>query len=180
MISGIIFNSCTFLGLRVYAPTPKLSIDRYQSKLSDKPVLYCSYSYSEYHNTDLCHPLVFFSDGSILSGELLEDFQKVSDYFSREKENLYGKNDFGWGRYVIEKDTIRYEWAQHYKLGLINKWFPVVKKQAVFISEDSLYVTIAPNNKRTPFLLSDSLYYQKIDYPDINNIDPSKAWINQK
>lgn len=180
LVVNFALTSCSFIGFRVFTPTPELTIERYQSKLSDNPILYCNYFYSDYHEAYLCSPLVFFPDGSVVEGDLLDDLQKVSDYFSRENEKLYGKKVLSWGRYLIEEDTIKYEHAKRYRLGLVNYWFILDKKKALIISEDSLLVTWTPNNKRAPFHRRDSLIFIKTNYPDINNIDPSKAWINQK
>ncbi len=176
ILSGICF--CTFLGCALFVKVPTFNHIPKSDRFVMEPRIYCK----EFILLDdkRCSALVFFPSGDVIGHTT--SFSLYDLYFFSNSETLYDKSTFDaqWGKYWLLGDTLYYEFAHYANMGGAV-YYPKISRKTKLV-EDTL--VIIPQFLHTfyyteYFWANDTLTYIRIEYPDINNIDPSKAWINQ-
>lgn len=167
-------SSTIACGLFLVKPTFDNAIK--SERYFDEPRMYCEYL------RDRCSALIFFKDGTVIG---YTPFFSMADttLFSKMNTSIYeSNNSIGWGKYWLHGDTVFYDFARFENAGGALH-YPKISRKFVISMSDSIMAVPARNHRsRSELLLGAnriSIYY-KVSYPDIHNIDPSKAWINRR
>jgi hypothetical protein len=179
MKSYLLLLLSTFVSCGLFVRVPKFDEIPISERHVTEPVIFCHFY--ESRGEVLCEALVLFPNGDVIGhtrGINLDSGFKFSSYDDLYDENSYSAH---WGKYWFRNDSLYYDFAQFWNMGG-SVHHPILSRKTYFNGDT---ITVMPQFTQScipaqHFRANDTLIYVRVDYLDILNIDPSKAWINRR